>query len=884
MPAPSRLDRFNPNRSLRARVGFATVGTTLLLSTLLSLIAGQISRDRIIKNRGQMLANLAYQMADKLDRGMFERYRDIQILASLDAIRQPNVPIDAKRVLIEKLQDTYSDYAWIGLTDETGQVLVSTGQLLEGVSAAERPWFQEAHTKPFAGDVHEALLLADLLQGGTDTGEPLRFVDVAAPVTDEQGAFTGVLGAHLSWSWAEEIKHSLLGPLEQRSQVEVLILSADDYVLLGPDRLEDQTLRFPADNFGSTEDARHQLIDWSDNNEYLTGFALSQGYRDYPGLGWKVVVRQSSQIALAPARALQRQVFAVGALLGGLCAIASWFYARRIVKPILALTDAANRLQQGESGVSMPIVTGKDELAVFSQSLDHLVQTLSHHQIELESANQQLQRQAALLDIATDAIFVRDLEGHIQFWNRGAERIYGWSAEAAIGQDAMTLLNKSVSDELRTAYQTVLTEGEWQGELIKRTRSEQEIVADSRWTLVCNDKGEPVAILTVDTDITETKQLETQLLRAQRLESLGTLASGIAHDLNNVLTPVVGAAQLLPLTLPQIDKNSAQLLEALDSSAKRAGNMVQQILSFARGTDGQRTQLQINDLLDELSPILRSTLPKNITIRIEAAHDLWPVSVDSTQIHQVLMNLCVNARDAMPKGGSLDICTKNIRVDEHYAKLHPQIQAGTYVLTTVADTGTGMPPEVVDRIFDPFFTTKAIGRGTGLGLSTVVGIIKNHGGLVNVYSEVGKGSQFQIYLPVQTCMQAEETPLSHLPTGGGELILVVDDESLIREMAKTALESHNYRVITAEEGHAAITQFQEHRHDIKAVLIDMMMPLIDGATAIEGIRQISPGISIIATSGLSIEAHTLAADEFLPKPYTLQDLLNTVYSAVQSSA
>ncbi|MDJ0706611.1 MAG: ATP-binding protein [Leptolyngbyaceae cyanobacterium MO_188.B28] len=887
--------KINPNRNLKARLGLATVGAALLLSSLLSLIAGHISRNRISNSRGEFLASLAFQMADKLDRGLFERYRDIQILASLDAIRQPDISIDSKRALIEKLQTTYSDYAWIGLTDAEGNVLASTGRLLEGKNAAKRPWFQQAHQTPFAGDVHEALLLAQLLQNETE--EPLRFVDLAAPVTDENGVFQGVLGAHLSWTWTREVKKSLLDPLELHSQVEISILSAEGRVLLGPNSLQGEVLTLKSVKAGQSGRVSYLLETWPDDTQYLTGFAPSQGYRNYPGLGWTILIRQPAQLAFAPARSLQMQVFAWGAFLGSLCAIGSWSNARRIVSPLLKLTTAANQIQQGDTSVTIPIIPGQDELAILSGSLNHLVQTLNTQQKDLATANQQLKQdiierkrigeklreQASLLDIATDAILVRDLDGVIQFWNRGAEHIYGWSAQEACGENAFTLINQSTSSEIEAIIQHVLEQGEWRGELTKLTKSGQKVIIASRWTLVRDEANKPAAILTVDTDITETKQLEAQFLRAQRLESLGALASGIAHDLNNVLTPIMGAAKLLPVTLQNIDDASARLINNLDSSAKRAGDMVKQILSFARGVDGERSLVQVAHVLAELRRVICSALPKNVSIQMNASSELWLVSADATQLHQVFMNLCVNSRDAMPDGGTLTLSAENLWIDEHYARLHPNAQIGPYVMVTIADTGIGISPDVMDRIFEPFFTTKDIGKGTGLGLSTSIGIIKSHDGFIKVYSEEGRGSTFQVYLPALESTQTQEAATSQAPTGDGEMILVVDDEILIQEITKTALESYNYRVVTAKDGNEAIAQYTEYEKEIQVVLMDMMMPSIGGAKAIDELTKINPAIKIIVTSGLAIQDTPPNMQVFLPKPYSIKELLTALDTVIHAS-
>jgi PAS domain S-box-containing protein len=500
---------------------------------------------------------------------------------------------------------------------------------------------------------------------------------------------------------------------------------------------------------------------------------------------------------------------------------------------------------------------------------------------ERKAAEQKIQEQAALLDIATDAIVVRDLQYQIQFWNKGAELIYGWSAAEAIGQSTNQLFypDSSSQQKVEAALATALATGSWQGELHKITKAGREIIVQSRWTLVRDDAGHPRSILSVDTDITDKQMLEQQFLRAQRLESLGTLASGIAHDLNNVLTPIMGAAQLLPHTLKNLDERNQKLLNMLVDSSKRGSNLVKQILTFARGVDGQRTVLQIRHILTEIISVARQTFPRSISISLDSPHqELWLVSADATQIHQVLMNLFVNARDAMPDGGEISVAINNIVIEEAYAKLHLQPAIGSYIVITVSDTGIGMNSEMLDHIFDPFFTTKE--TGTGLGLSTVVGIIKSHGGAINVYSEVNRGSCFKIYLPaVDSPEPSVLLSVSNLYDGQKKMILIIDDEISIREITKESLQAYNYNVMEASDGVKAIALYAKEQQKIDAVLIDMMMPHLDTPSTIRALQRINPSVKIIAMSGLATNQEVVkntGIKDFLTKPFTTEAMLQTL--------
>jgi PAS domain S-box-containing protein len=301
--------------------------------------------------------------------------------------------------------------------------------------------------------------------------------------------------------------------------------------------------------------------------------------------------------------------------------------------------------------------------------------------------------------------------------------VYGWKAQEAIGKNADELLYKQETlSQLQNNYKSLIEFGSWQGELHQVTKQGKEIIVASRWTLMRDEEGQPKSILTVNTDITEKKQLETQFLRAQRMESLGTLASGIAHDLNNALTPMLMTVQLLATKLP--DERSQQWLSILETNIKRAADLVKQVLWFSRGLEGKRTTLEVGRLISEIKQIVKQTFSRAIEIRTDIPkQNLWTVFGDATQLHQVLMNLCVNARDAMPDGGILEISARNLWIDEYYVRMNIDAKVGPYVVITVSDTGTGIKREILDRIFEPFFTTKEVGKGTGLGLSTVIGII-----------------------------------------------------------------------------------------------------------------------------------------------------------------
>jgi PAS domain S-box-containing protein len=507
---------------------------------------------------------------------------------------------------------------------------------------------------------------------------------------------------------------------------------------------------------------------------------------------------------------------------------------------------------------------------------------------ERRRAEAQIEEQAAFLDKARDAIIARSLDGQILFWNQGAETIYGWKREEAIGRHVSELVyaDTATYEEIR---RRVMAHGEWSGELRHFTRNGREIVVESRLTLIRDKAGHPKSVLGINTDVTEKKIIEAQFLRAQRMESIGTLAGGIAHDLNNILTPILMSVDALKTKT--FDPQAAKMLESLGVSAKRGADIVRQVLTFARGIQGERIEIQPRHLLQDLELIIKDIFPKDIRLKVSAPEETWTIQGDPTQMHQVLLNLCLNARDAMPDGGDLCLGVEPCVLDEQDAATKLQAKPGRYVKFSVVDQGTGIPPEILDKIFEPFFTTKDINKGTGLGLSTVSAIVKSHGGFINVYSQMGDGTTFHIYLPATEAtseLRRERTEVVNLPRGNGEMILLVDDEAPILAVTSLTLEDFGYRVLTASDGSEGLALFSQHRHDIAVVLTDMRMPVLDGSTMIQTLMPLNPALKIIAASGLDqndpmTKLAGTGVKHFLGKPYSPETLLKVLRAVLDET-
>ena len=500
----------------------------------------------------------------------------------------------------------------------------------------------------------------------------------------------------------------------------------------------------------------------------------------------------------------------------------------------------------------------------------------------LREQQERLQEQASLLDKASDAIFVTNMARRVTYWNVSAERIYGWKVADAMGRDLRELLYEKDAGAFDEARAAVSAGGAWQGELHPSNRAGEPLTVKSSWSLVRDEAGNPASILSIDTDVTERRKLEIQLLRSQRMESVGMLAGGIAHDLNNMLAPIIISLDLLRERLTSTE--DIELIDTLGTSAEHGAELVRQILAFARGAEGQRTPLQPRHLIESVVKLLQQTLPRSIEVRFNFASAPWMVSADATQLKQVLLNLCINARDAMPKGGLLEIRLANVEVDAAEARgFGTEAQAGPYLRISVTDTGSGIPPEMMERIFDPFFTTKAAGKGTGLGLSTVAGIVRSHEGFVEVESALGIGTTFHIYLPGSGEAGARVmTPTPrNLPLGRGESILLIDDDDGVRTVLEMVLSARGYRVSTSASGERGLEEFARHRAEIDLVITDLMMPGLSGAEVVQRLRAVAPLTKIIAFSGLRTSDETfdpavLVGVEVLDKPITAETLLKTI--------
>jgi PAS domain S-box-containing protein len=476
------------------------------------------------------------------------------------------------------------------------------------------------------------------------------------------------------------------------------------------------------------------------------------------------------------------------------------------------------------------------------------------------------------------------------------ERIWGQSREDLYGNpDGWNgAIHAEDKKRVQEAMESQLKDGQFE-EVYRIVRPD----GSTRWIRdrafpVRHTSGEIYRFVGVAEDITEMKRLETQFLRAQRMECIGTLAGGIAHDLNNILSPILISTTMLrnSTSLAELEK----IVPLIETSARRGADVVRQLLIFGRGVESQRVSLQVRHLLREMVDMMRETFPKSITLNFRLPNGLWPVLGDATQLHQVLLNLCVNARDAMPEGGTLTLNACNVVLDQEAAKAIPEAKAGHFLKLEVSDTGTGIPPEIIGKVFEPFFTTKPVGQGTGLGLSTVLGIVKSHGGFIHLQSELGRGTNFEVYLAATPEAAEPLKPLqmdSPPPGAHGEWVLLVDDEPDILGMMGAILESRGYVVLKAKDGVEALDKYAWNSQSIGVVVTDLMMPRLDGLALVQGLKEMDPNVKVIVTSGSLddgrarekiVKLKDMGISQLLAKPYPAESLLTLLHEVLHQSA
>jgi two-component system cell cycle sensor histidine kinase/response regulator CckA len=505
---------------------------------------------------------------------------------------------------------------------------------------------------------------------------------------------------------------------------------------------------------------------------------------------------------------------------------------------------------------------------------DKLHAQLKGSTADLDLAYEEVSQLAAIVESSDDAIVGCTLSGFITIWNRGAERLFGYTAEEVIGESTSTNARLNLPEELKAMKKVRVGVHVPPFETVRTRKDGKEIHLSVSVSPIKNKEGRIVGASAISRDISATKQLEEKVRQSQKLEAIGQLAGGVAHDFNNLLTIISGYSELILNTC--LDESTRVLIKEISKAGERAASLTRQLLAFSRQQVLEPKVVDLNSTIMDTENMLRRLIGEDIFLTTSIDSGLKPVKVDPGQIEHVIINLAVNARDAMAqRGGKLTIETANVELDASWMKLRPDVKPGPYVMLAVSDTGCGMTEDIKARIFEPFFTTKEPGKGTGLGLAMVYGIIKQSGGSIFVYSEPGVGTTFKIYLPAVAERISSDKPQQGLKATalGNETILLVEDEDAVRGIARLALQMHGYKVLEASCGAEAIHLCEKHAKPIHLLVTDVVMPEMSGRVVAERICALRPGIKVLYLSGYTDDAvvrHGILEAEtaFLQKPFT----------------
>lgn len=738
--------------SLGAWLALAFTSLSVLLTLVLTVVGDQAASTKVREGIGSNLAELADQTTSRLDSSMFERYREVKLIANR---LRGELDLSKVRAEIDSLQQSYPTYAWIGVTDPAGKVLVSTRNMLEGADVSARPWFGNALKNQPMGDVHEALLLSSLL--GNEGGEPLRFVDIAFPLRNDQGQTTGVLGVHLSWQWARDIEQAIFMPVGRSRVVEPLIVSRDGMVLLGPSVLQGRVLKLTSLETAGRGERGYVQETWPDGKKYLVGFSSDRGLGPYPGLGWRVLVRQELSEAYAPVNQLHRHLLIGGLLAALVFSLLGWAVARKITRPLLGLAEVARGIEAGYA-VKVPPSRGYSEVATLGNAFTSLVKKLQDNETEVRDLNVSLERrvhertaemQEALervteseeriqmvIETAQDPFIGIDFDGCITEWNTQAEKLFGWKREEVLGE---SLARTIILERHQAAFIQALVhyqqtgDAPFQGKLLERTvrdRHGREIPTEMKIGLI--DTGGVQLFSAFVHDVSERKEV-------QRLKS--EFISTVSHELRTPMTSIYASLSMLESGMAgELSSDVLELLKIASQSCERLIRLINDVLDVEKMDSHQFTYDMKRQLLGPLvATAIRGTQSYadsfGVRFQFEVIAD-GEVLADGDRIVQVVTNLLSNAAKFSPSGGLV----------------HVMLSANAErVYLGVIDRGPGIPQKFQDRIFERFAQADGSDRrqkgGTGLGLNICRNIIKEHGGEIGFESEEGVRTEFHFELP-----------------------------------------------------------------------------------------------------------------------------------------
>ena len=903
-------EMFHPARSIRARIGLAVGGFALIAALLLSGFIGNRTADQLHDDKGAVMARLAYRMIMALDQDVGDHLGQIGALALQDGIRNAAPGNADKRLLVEMLQRMEGEFAWVGITDANGIVVAGTGGLLEGKDVSQRDYFIQGRKAPFVGDVHDAFLLAKLLPPPSD-GLPLRFVDVAAPITDKEGRFQGVVVGHLSWEWASLSRENLFRVMKDASAFDLVLLNRENKVLLGDSRLValNQRLDTPSTRAVAGNANGFLVETWLDGSSVLTGYAQSRGAKDYPGLGWRVLVRQNAERAFADARMVRNFIFVAGGLSALLFGVAVWFLLGRLIEPMARMSSVARRIRAGDKAIRIPVVAGCDEVAELSQSLRALIDDVTAKDGELEALNASLEMKVAertaelsvkaqAIDQVNGALIVTDWDGFVTGWSKGGEEIYGYAAADIAGKHVALLHPSALLEFVRGQIIAPLKQhGAYEGDVVTLRKNGETFYSHLSLSLLHDETGKPVGMIGYATDVSERVRMEEALRQtAEDLKQAAEAAEAanraksefLATMSHEIRTPMNGILGMTELALDSdLTADQREYLSLAKISAESLLTIINDILDFSKIEAGRLELEKVPfDLRHGLDAHIRNLAfrarKKGLSLSCEFAENVpHQLLGDPVRLNQIVINLVGNAIKFTEQGG-ITVRVAAETLDQHAALLH----------FSVADSGIGIPADKLASIFDSFSqvdasVTRKYG-GTGLGLAICKRLVDLMGGEIWVKSQPGKGSIFHFTASLAPAASAAAAPLAALPAtemvGQAPLeVLLVEDNPINQKLALALLEKWGHRVTIANNGVEALAYVGGGHFDL--ILMDWQMPEMDGIEATRQIREMekasSGHVTIVAMTANALQGdreRCLAAgmDGYIAKPIQTGELLTVL--------
>jgi PAS domain S-box-containing protein len=875
--------------SVTLSVTFMTLSMgILLIASGLQVYLSVEAQQKIISSQHQLIAQDAAHIVGDFIREKFNALDNMVLFTNLATTGNKE-----RKLILERLLGREASFRQARLLDAHGREVLRAYRLSQAESERlTKRIGAEMLSRVSRGDRYISPVYVDEI-----TGEPM--VIMAVPIADVFGDFRGIVltdtNLKFMWDLVDRIRIGKKGLAYVVDDQGNLIAFRDISRVLKREKvthLEEVTRslgRDEAHNVGKVDVSRGILGD------YVVSTHVNLVMPD-----WAVVVETPVQEAYESVIGMAKPLAGVMLLSFIMAAVSGVYFSKKITGPIIKLRDAIKSVSKGDLSARMEI-EARDEVGELAGSFNQMVADLHDTTVSVQELKREQKRFQDIAVSTGEWIWEVDAEGRYTYSNPVVEGVLGYKPEELMGRHFYDYLQPDERDMVKQAAFEVFARKEPFSRFVNTNvhKSGRTVIVETSGVPIISAEGALVGYRGVDRDITERKKaeeekekLQGQLLQSSKMTAIGTMSGGIAHDFNNILLVIIGNAQLLKMSL-QPGSKSYNLVETIETAAHRSAELTQKLLSFSRRTKMVFQTVDLNAVVCEVSALLKRTVEKMISIEPALAPDLLPVMADPTQIYQLILNICINAKEAMmPIGrGRLAIETHNQAISEEEAINYPEGRQGAFAVLTISDTGIGMEEETVKRIFEPFFTTKEVGKSFGLGLAVSYGIIKEHGGFIDVRSEKGKGSCFNIYLPAlasgghvekEMISKAKQT----IQEGHGT-ILLVDDEQMVRDIGKSILEQFGYQVVAAQDGEAAAAIYKNRKDLIDMVILDLIMPGWGGKETLKALREIDPEVKVLIASGYSSEGTAdevirMGVNGFIQKPYLIEEILDAVKRILRS--